>query len=72
MAKKLAKSTLANRMYRRLTKRTKPGTGARFKAMTKSLKFKGATTPGGLAAWIGRRKYGPTKFAQMAAAGKKD
>ena len=31
----------------------------------------GVTNPGGLAAFIGRKKYGPAKFNKAAGAGKK-
>lgn len=53
-------------------KRTKPGGGKRFKSLKGKLaKKKGVKTPGALAAWVGRRKYGKKKFQKMAAAGKK-
>lgn len=48
-----------------------PGAGGRFKALAAQLAAKGATDPGGLAATIGRKKYGKTAFQMMAAAGKK-
>jgi len=32
---------------------------------------KGVYDPGGLAAWIGRRKYGKRKFQRKAAAGRR-
>ena len=51
--------------------KAKLGTGARFKALKKKLAKKGATNPGALAAWIGRRKYGTKKMASMSAAGRK-
>ena len=51
-------------------KMPKLGTGARFKALKTKLKLKGATNPGALAAWIGRKKYGAKKFASLAAKGK--
>ena len=47
-------------------------TGARFKALVRKLKGrKGVKTPGALAAWIGRRKYGAAKMAKMSAARRK-
>lgn len=53
----------------------KPGTGARFTALKKTVgarKGKGkVTNPGALAAFIGRKKFGAAKFAKMSAAGKK-
>lgn len=71
MAKKLAASTKAGRAYQKVMKKTKPGTGKRFKAMTETLEKKGAKDPKALAAWIGRRKYGPKKMAGMATKGRK-
>lgn len=49
----------------------KLGTGARFKAIAKQVKAKGAYDPEALAAWIGRKKYGKKKFAKLSAKGKK-
>ena len=49
----------------------KLGSGGRFKALTKKLAAKGAKDPKALAAAIGRKKYGATKMAKMAAAGRK-
>lgn len=49
----------------------KLGSGARFKALTKKLATKGAKTPGALAAFIGRKKYGAEKFQKLAVKGKK-
>ncbi len=48
----------------------KLGTGARFKALKGKLAKKGATSPGALAAWIGRKKYGKSRFQSMAKKGK--
>lgn len=42
-----------------------------FKKLKKSLAAKGAKSPGALAAWIGRKKYGKGKFQSAAAKGKK-
>lgn len=48
------------------------GQGGRFAALEKKLSGKpGITNPGGLAAKIGREKYGKKKMASMAAKGKK-
>lgn len=48
------------------------GQGGRFAAMKKSLASQpGVTNPGALAAFIGRKKYGATKMAKMAAKGRK-
>lgn len=49
------------------TKNPPVGTGERFRTLVIALKRKGARTPTALAAWIGRRKYGPGVFARMAA-----
>jgi hypothetical protein len=47
------------------------GTGARFKALQSQLSGKkGVYDPRGLAAFIGRRKYGAAKMSKMAAAGR--
>ena len=50
----------------------KLGSGARFKAVEKSVAKSGAINPGAVAAVIGRKKYGPDKMAKLAAKGKKD
>lgn len=47
------------------------GTGQRFRKLTKQLAAKGAKNPKALAAWIGRKKYGKKKMAELAAAGRK-
>ena len=52
--------------------RPKLGTGARFKALTRTLgKRKGVHNTGALAAWIGRRKLGAAKMAKLSARGRK-
>ena len=43
------------------------GGGARFKALQASLAARGASDPGALAAWIGRKRYGKAKFTKLAA-----
>ena len=48
----------------------KPGGGGRFKKLKAKLAKKGVKNPGGLAASIGRKKYGPKKYAKMAAKGR--
>lgn len=51
--------------------RMAPGGGGRFAAMEHKLAGrKGVTSPGGLAAYIGRRAYGKSRFQHMAAAGR--
>lgn len=47
------------------------GTGERFRALVNKLKKKGAYNPEALAAWIGRRKYGSKRFAQLSARARK-
>ena len=48
------------------------GSGARFKALEGKLSHrKGIHNPGALAAYIGRKKYGAKKFAQLSAHGRK-
>ncbi len=42
-----------------------------FQKLEGQLGRKGATNPGALAAWIGREKYGATKFAHLSARGRK-
>lgn len=54
-----------------MAKKPKLGTGKRFSNLTKSLKKKGATNPGALAAYIGRKKFGAKKFTKLAVKGKK-
>ena len=51
----------------RFKKKKKPklGSGIRFKQLTSKLKKKGAKDPKALAAWIGRKKYGPKKFNKL-------
>lgn len=48
----------------------KLGGGGRFEALSKKLAAKGATNPGALAAYIGRKKYGKKRFQNLAAKGK--
>jgi hypothetical protein len=51
--------------------RNAPGGGARFEKLKGELEHrKGVTNPGGLAAMIGRRKFGAKRMAHMAAAGR--
>ena len=47
------------------------GEGGRFAALKKKLAAKGAKNPAGLAATIGRKKYGKKKMSEMAAEGRK-
>lgn len=54
-----------------MAKKPKLGSGKRFKALKNKLAKRGATNPGALAAWIGRKKYGIKKMAKMSAKGRK-
>jgi hypothetical protein len=47
------------------------GSGKRFSNLKRSLAKGGATNPGALAAYIGRKKYGGKKFTKLAAKGRK-
>lgn len=48
------------------------GQGGRFQALKQKLAGEpGVTNPGGLAAALGRKKFGTSKFQKMAAAGRK-
>ncbi len=46
-------------------KKPKLGTGKRFKSLKSKLKKRGAKTPAALAAWIGRKKYGKKRYAEL-------
>ncbi len=53
------------------TKSMQLGGGGRFEKLKKQLAGQvGVANPGGLAASIGRKKYGKKKMAQMSAAGR--
>lgn len=52
-------------------RKPKLGSGERFSRLKGSLARKGAKNPGGLAAAIGRKKYGKAKFQRLARKGKK-
>lgn len=54
-----------------MANKPKLGTGKRFHNLEHSLSAKGASNPGALAAWIGRKKFGAKKFAKLSAGGKK-
>jgi len=49
----------------------KLGSGARFKKLTGQLAAKGASDPGALAAFIGRKKFGGKRFAKLSASARK-
>lgn len=46
------------------------GQGGRFAALKQKLARNGADDPGGLAAFIGRSKFGAKKFGEMAQKGR--
>lgn len=48
----------------------KLGAGGRFAKLRGELARRGAESPGALAAWIGRRKYGKGRFQELAAKGR--
>jgi hypothetical protein len=49
----------------------KLGSGARFAALKSELASRpGVTNPGALAAYIGRKKYGASRFAELSRKGK--
>lgn len=54
-----------------MARKPKLGTGARFKALKSSLAKTGATNPGALAGYIGRKKFGAKKMAKLSAKGRK-
>lgn len=49
----------------------KLGSGARFKAIERAARKSGADDPAAVAAAVGRKKYGATKMAKLAAAGRR-
>ena len=52
--------------------KAKLGSGARFRAVTKSIAARGnVSNPAAVAAAIGRKKYGNAKMQSMATAGRK-
>ena len=67
----LAKRRAARKAYQKAAATSKPGEGARFKAVEESARAGGAKNPAAVAAAIGRKKYGKKKFQAMAAAGRK-
>lgn len=57
---------------RHMFKKAPLGSGKRFAALKHTLTGKkGVSSPGGLAAYIGREKLGKAKFQHLAAVGKK-
>lgn len=54
-----------------MARKPKLGSGKRFKQLKSKLAKKGASNPGALAAFIGRKKYGKKRFQKLAARGRK-
>lgn len=54
-----------------MAKSMKLGGGGRFAKLKAQLGKQGASNPGALAAYIGRKKLGKAKFQSLAAKGKK-
>jgi hypothetical protein len=48
----------------------KLGDGSRFRRLARQEAGRGAHSPEGLAAWIGRKKYGKQRFNELARAGR--
>lgn len=51
--------------------KAKLGAGGRFAAVEAAAKKSGAKNPAAVAAMVGRKKYGNTKMAKMAARGRR-
>lgn len=47
------------------------GSGGRFASLSDALRSRGASNPDALAAYIGRRKLGAKRFAELSAKGRK-
>lgn len=54
-----------------MAKKPRLGSGKRFTALKAKLSKRGAKNPGALAAYIGRKTLGKTKFQKLATAGRK-
>lgn len=53
-----------------MAKKARLGSGGRFRSLKAKLSRKGVRNPAGLAASIGRKKYGKARFQKMAARGR--
>ncbi|MEW6016489.1 MAG: hypothetical protein AB1760_00280 [Pseudomonadota bacterium] len=47
------------------------GSGGRFEALSEKLAARGARNPNALAAWIGRKRYGSKRMAELSAIGRR-
>jgi len=54
-----------------MAKKPKLGSGARFKSLERKVAAGGASNPAAVAAAIGRKKYGASRFAKLSAKGRK-
>jgi hypothetical protein len=54
-----------------MAKKSRAGSGKRFKSLSRKLKKKGVRNPNALAASIGRKKFGKKKFQKMASTGRR-
>lgn len=68
----LAQGHILNDVATTKAKKPKLGTGKRFAQLKGKLAAKGATNPGALAAFIGRKKFGAKKFGKLSAHGRKE
>lgn len=54
-----------------MARKRRLGDGKGFRSLKRKLARKGVRSPAGLAATIGRRKYGKARFQKLAAAGRR-
>lgn len=54
-----------------MARKARLGTGRRFASLKRKLGRRGARSPGALAAWIGRKRYGTRRFAKLSARGRR-
>lgn len=71
MPKHLSKLVMVRIQELRGGKKPPLGSGERFARLQSQLKRRGARNPAALAAFIGRKKYGAKRFAQLSAQGRK-
>lgn len=67
------KRKLARKNYEKVVKKSKPGSGKRFSALSKSIEAQGKTPEQAeaIAASIGRKKYGKAKMSSMSSKSRK-
>jgi len=69
---KVSQATALGEEHAKVMAKTPAGAGGRFRSLKAKLgRKRGVRTPGALAAWIGRRKYGRAGFQAMAAKGRR-